>query len=471
MADFTLIDLLEGKTTVVELNPSPENPLTFSTGLTRILDTITTNDSEINHNALSNLLIGDAHTHYALLLGRAGGQTLIGSILSGENLTLGSTSHATKGKILLGTSAYDEVNNRLGIGTITPRTSLELYNDGAILAIGTFDSGWQEPNLGAGSRMLWYPRKSAFRAGRVEGPYAARWDNANIGNSSIALGLNNQASGTFSTAIGAYNNVTTAYAVALGGHNSVGGDWATAIGYNSSANGDHSHSYGRRALSTHAGCSVFTDGVDADFNSTGVNKFEARFAGGYNLTGGTVAITSTPALSLNLNGQIKIAGGTPAVGKLLRTDADGLATWVVPFEFSQHNIRSAEGTGSSSVAAATDRLETAARATNYFGIDPDLIEEVKYYGTFGLKSDGANNIIGRIGFSGWGAGPIYGTEYTTNSATWVYYTDVVTIPKADLYHADGFGRYRAFTCVANPAAIAHDYYAGAGFLVFKIKVV
>ena len=54
-------------------------------------------------------------------VGIAGGTTLIGGTASGENLTLSSTSNATKGKILFGTSAYDEVNNRLGIGTTTRR--------------------------------------------------------------------------------------------------------------------------------------------------------------------------------------------------------------------------------------------------------------------------------------------------------------------------------------------------------------
>lgn len=44
-----------------------------------------------------------------------------GSAASGQNLTLVSTTHATKGKIILGTaSAYDEVNDALGIGTTTP---------------------------------------------------------------------------------------------------------------------------------------------------------------------------------------------------------------------------------------------------------------------------------------------------------------------------------------------------------------
>ena len=62
-----------------------------------------------------------------------------GSIASGGDLTLQSTAHATKGKILFGTSAYDEVNNRLGVGTAAPDESLEVFGAGAILRLR--DSG------------------------------------------------------------------------------------------------------------------------------------------------------------------------------------------------------------------------------------------------------------------------------------------------------------------------------------------
>ena len=81
---------------------------------------ITTKD----HHLLTGLT-DDDHSIYPLLLGRAGGQTLIGGINASDNLTLQSSSHATKGKILFGTSAYDEVNNRLGVYTTSPTHTLE----------------------------------------------------------------------------------------------------------------------------------------------------------------------------------------------------------------------------------------------------------------------------------------------------------------------------------------------------------
>lgn len=79
-------------------------PLTFSTGLTSTSNTITNN----------------------LSTGVSGGQSVIGGTESGNNLTFSSTSNATKGSILFGTSAYDEVNNRLGIGTTSPATALDV---------------------------------------------------------------------------------------------------------------------------------------------------------------------------------------------------------------------------------------------------------------------------------------------------------------------------------------------------------
>ena len=61
------------------------------------------------------------------LAGTAGGQTLTGGTAAGDNLTLRSTSHATRGAIVFGTaSEYDEVNNKLGIGTLTPSAKVHV---------------------------------------------------------------------------------------------------------------------------------------------------------------------------------------------------------------------------------------------------------------------------------------------------------------------------------------------------------
>jgi hypothetical protein len=75
-----------------------------------------TGPGAFDHGALSGLG-DDDHAQYALLAGRAGGQTLYGGNASGDDLELDSTSHATKGTIRLGPSgvSVDETAKRLDI--------------------------------------------------------------------------------------------------------------------------------------------------------------------------------------------------------------------------------------------------------------------------------------------------------------------------------------------------------------------
>ena len=104
---LTELSYVKGVTSAIQTQiNSKESALTISTGLTRSTNTITNN----------------------LSTGVSGGQTLIGGTASGNNLTIQSTSHATKGKILFGTSAYDEVNNRFGIGTTSPTAPLHIVS-------------------------------------------------------------------------------------------------------------------------------------------------------------------------------------------------------------------------------------------------------------------------------------------------------------------------------------------------------
>lgn len=71
---------------------------------------------------------------FALLEGQAGGQTLIGGTASGEDLTLQSTSHATKGAIVWEDSVYNDANVgglALRAGVTTPPVTQWVDNLGA----------------------------------------------------------------------------------------------------------------------------------------------------------------------------------------------------------------------------------------------------------------------------------------------------------------------------------------------------
>ncbi len=64
---------------------------------------------------------------FATLAGVVGGQTLIGGTAASETLTLRSTAHATKGKVIFGsTSAFDEATNAWGFGTTSPSAKVHV---------------------------------------------------------------------------------------------------------------------------------------------------------------------------------------------------------------------------------------------------------------------------------------------------------------------------------------------------------
>lgn len=68
-----------------------------------------------------------------------------------------------------------------------------------LLHEGGFGVGATLSPSGAGVRMIFYARKAAFRSGSVSG---TEWDDANVGNYSVALGQNVEASGANSASYG-----------------------------------------------------------------------------------------------------------------------------------------------------------------------------------------------------------------------------------------------------------------------------
>jgi len=102
--------------------------------------------------------------------------------------------------------------------------------DGALFS-GTYGSGTL-PVSGAGTRMMWYPKKAAFRAGYVDG---TQWDDSNIGNYSTAVGYNTIASGIGSTAMGDSTSASGIGSTAMGDSTTANGDYSTAMGFHTSA--------------------------------------------------------------------------------------------------------------------------------------------------------------------------------------------------------------------------------------------
>jgi len=172
-------------------------------------------NEDIDHGLLLGLG-DDDHTQYLLLAGRSGGQIAIGGTDASDTLTLQSTSNATKGNIILGiagNSVYDEVNDRLGIGTATPAYELDVNGD---INLPEANGIYVESKLAIKVNVsvltddirIGYlagvsaTQNSMVSIGREAGRYNTGTDNvfigrgAGIGSSGVSTGLRNMCVGT-----------------------------------------------------------------------------------------------------------------------------------------------------------------------------------------------------------------------------------------------------------------------------------
>lgn len=121
---------------------------------------------------------------------------------------------------------------KVGIGTSTPEFKLTIENAGEILAKGAFGSGSTLITAGAGTRLIWYPKKSALLAGTVSG---TQWDDGNIHTFTVAFGQDNAAKINHSSILGGLGNTINEVAVGdLGAYSVISG------GRNNSTSGSYS---------------------------------------------------------------------------------------------------------------------------------------------------------------------------------------------------------------------------------------
>lgn len=223
-------------------------------------------------------------------------------------------------------------NGNIGIGISSPIAKLHLENDGMIISSGTFGSGATESNMGAGARMIWYPRKAAFRAGSVD---STQWDDTNIGTYSSAFGSNTTADGNYSMAMGIGADAGGVVSFSFGNgtdasnNNAVAmGKWTTASGASSTSIGESTEASG--AQSTAMGEFTVASGI----RSTAIGYYSTSQAyasvviGQYNKIGGTTGswVSSDPlfvigngadganrtnAMTVLKNGNVGISTSTP----------------------------------------------------------------------------------------------------------------------------------------------------------------
>jgi hypothetical protein len=207
-------------------------------------------DSLTNATAIGNGAIVSASNSIQL------GNTSVRNVKTNGTLTAGTVTYpnrdSTAGLVLktdgLGNLSWTTFSTTAGFMSASEETisGRKIFNsDDGFVATGTFGQG-NPTSLGAGVRMMWTPRKAAFRVGGMDD---TKWDDStSMGSYSTSFGQNNLASGDYSFVAGATDTASALAAVSFGQNSVASQSHAFAMGYGAKANGYASTSIGHLTL-------------------------------------------------------------------------------------------------------------------------------------------------------------------------------------------------------------------------------
>ena len=278
----------------------------------------------------------------------------------GQSGSVGCAAASTGGGITgitAGTGlAGGGTTGNLTLALRTTAGAFDFANGNGLVAAGTFGAG----NIGAsgpGTRLLWHPRKAAFRAGLAN---SSEWDDASIGNYSFAAGQGTVASGVSSVAIGS-GAATGPNSFAVGG--TASGNFSTALS-GGAASGQYSFAAGV--------------GSQAIGNSSSALGFYSRASGSNSFAAGMASTASgdgSVAIGTNLqasNAGSVLLGSEAAVSALSygsfifgdRSTPIDLVSYA-PNEFL---VRAAGGVGFYTNAGTTSGLYMAPGGSQWLGV-------------------------------------------------------------------------------------------------------
>ena len=232
--------------------------------------------------------------------------------------------------ILCATAAFSQTGN-VGIGTSTPVAMLHVADSnvlftGPVTIPGT--TTYPPPVSGAGTRMMWYPQKAAFRVGTVDD---TQWDKDSIGNYSFSSGFNTKAIGygsfsmgnattassNYSTSMGT-NTIANGYvSTSMGSLTKASGSSSTSMGDNTTASGDYSISMGSYTIANGQSSTSMGQNTKAiGFSSTSMG----------NSTNANGNYTTSMGYGTNANGNYSNSMGYSTNANGLYTSSMGLYT-------------------------------------------------------------------------------------------------------------------------------------------------
>lgn len=232
---------------------------------------------------------------------------------------------------------------------------------------GTLNSGQAIGSPGSGVRLVFNPRKAAFRAGGID---SWQWNDINVGQYSTAFGQNTTASGDGSTAMGRETVASGLRSFSTGWNNTSSGDQAMTWGNSNTASGTNTTTWGQGntssgTLSTSWGAGSEASGnystaigflvIAPSFGETVIGRLNSEYtpvsatswnandrlfvvANGINtinrrnamtiLKNGNIGMgTDSPQSTLHVDGGFRYEDGQEAAGRALVSDNDGNATW------------------------------------------------------------------------------------------------------------------------------------------------
>ncbi|HLF63458.1 MAG TPA: hypothetical protein VI603_06890, partial [Saprospiraceae bacterium] len=170
---------------------------------------------------------------------------------------------------------------KVGINTTIPAAMLHV-KDSSVVFTGISPlpgSPGNPPVSDAGTRMMWYPDKAAFRAGTVQGSGTTYWNKDSIGVYSIAFGRNTKANGSGSTAIGDGTIASGYYSTAAGYNTRATGNYSTALGNATIANGFVSTAIGYETMTSGNYSTAMGEGTNASGNTSTALGFNTKAKG------------------------------------------------------------------------------------------------------------------------------------------------------------------------------------------------
>lgn len=239
-------------------------------------------------------------------------------------------------------AAYDEGGPGVGRTIVADALPVRIDGTDGLWVTGTHGSGAVLETSTTTSKMFFYPRKSAFRAGFDNNN---SWIDANIGNYSAAFGRNTVASGVASFAAGELNSATGDNSATFGTFNTASGNSSFAVGntniasgLNSFVSGNNSTASGVNAMAIGRGLESpsFAEAAFGSYNTvyvpTSTNSFVSTdriFSIGY----GSGAGARRDALEVYKNGIVRINNSynmpllDGTANQIITTDGAGNLSW------------------------------------------------------------------------------------------------------------------------------------------------